>query len=80
MLKMKDVKNGGEGKFVVNGNITVFDIEPTDTGLVYSVDWDDETSNENDAIAIAEDFIRKTLAGILNNKDEESNEDVYTPN
>jgi hypothetical protein len=76
---MNNLKIEGDGRFIVNDDIVVFDVNPGKNGIEFSVDWNDENVTEEEAMSAAEDFIKKTLAGVLNNKDEEVNKDVYIP-
>lgn len=80
-MNLDNVQIAGNGRFIINDNIVVYDIEMNDTGMTYSVDWDDKKCTEADAMALAEAFLHKTIAGILNNQGEEvqNHGDQYIP-
>jgi hypothetical protein len=81
-MELHNVQIAGNGRFIINDNIVVYDIDMGEEGMYYSVDWDDKKCNEAEAMALAESFLHKTIAGVLNNKDEGDHiqDDVYTPN
>jgi hypothetical protein len=80
-MNLDNVQVAGNGRFIINDNIVVYDIETIETGIVYSVDWDDKRCNEEEAMHLAEAFIQKTIAGIMNNQGEEQQEagDKFIP-
>ena len=80
-MNLDNVQIAGNGRFIINDNIVVYDIEMQETGMVYSVDWDDKKCTEEDAMKLAEAFLHQTIAGILNNQGEDSQEmgDKYVP-
>ncbi len=79
-MKLDNVQIAGNGRFIINDNIVVYDIDMGPEGMYYSVDWDDKKCTEEEAMALAESFLHKTVAGVLNNQDDASADgDVYTP-
>jgi hypothetical protein len=80
-MNLDNVQIAGNGRFIINDNIVVYDIEMQETGMVYSVDWDDKQCTEEEAMALAEAFLHRTIAGILNNQGEEGQNhgDQYIP-
>jgi hypothetical protein len=73
-MSLDNVQIAGNGRFIVNDNIVVYDIEMTETGIVYSVDWDDKKCTEEEAMKIAESFLYKTIEGIMRSYDEDGKE------
>lgn len=78
-MNLDNVQMAGNGRFVINGNIVVYDIEMGETGMYYSVDWDDKKCSEEEAMQLAEMFLHRTVAGIVNNHEDAALGDVYTP-
>ncbi len=61
-----NVHVAGQGRFIVNDSIVVYDIDAGEEGMNYSVYWDEEKCTETEAMEIAEAFMKKTLIGIMN--------------
>jgi hypothetical protein len=79
-MNLDNVQVAGNGRFIINDNIVVYDIEMAESGIVYSVDWDDKKCNEEEAMKLAEAFLYKTIAGIMNNQGEEQEKgDKFIP-
>lgn len=80
-MNLDNVQIAGNGRFVINDNIVVYDIEMNETGMTYSVDWDDEKCTEEEAMKLAETFLHQSIAGILNNQgeDDQNHGDKYVP-
>lgn len=70
MNNLKNIQIAGDGKFIINDSIIVYDIELTDTGIAYSIDYDDKLYTKDYANAISEEFIQATIKGILANLEE----------
>lgn len=81
-MELHNVQIAGNGRFIINDNIVVYDIDMGPDGMYYSVDWDDNKCTEDDAMKLAESFMHKTIAGVLNNGTDgtEMTGDVYVPN
>jgi hypothetical protein len=65
-MELKSVQVAGKGRFIVNDNIVVYDIDAGEEGLSYSVDWDETSCTEAEAMQLAEAFLHKTVNGIMN--------------
>lgn len=59
-----NVQVAGKGRFIVNDNIVVYDIEAKEDGFHYSVDWDETQCSDEDAMRLAAEFMQKTIDGI----------------
>jgi hypothetical protein len=65
MKQLKNVNLAGEGKFIVNQHVIVYDIDMNSDGVVYSFDWDQKYINEKEASEIAARFIKDSIVGII---------------
>ena len=70
-MEIKSVQVAGKGRFIINDNIIVYDIDTGPEGMYYSVDWDETSYTEEEAMQLAEMFIHKTVNGIKNEPSDE---------
>lgn len=70
-MEIKSVQVAGKGRFIINDNIIVYDIDTGPEGMYYSVDWDETRYTEEEAMELAEMFIHKTVNGIMNEPSDE---------
>ena len=70
-MEIKSVQVAGKGRFIINDNIIVYDIDTDPEGMYYSVDWDETRYTEEEAMELAEMFIHKTVNGIMNEPSDE---------
>lgn len=64
--KFNTVHLAGNGRFVINDSIVVYDLETTDEGVSYICDYDETNLTEEEVTEIVSDFLEKTITGIVN--------------
>ena len=55
------------GVYTLNKNLSLTNLDITESGFEYSVDFNDSVYSEEDAHTIACDFLKETVMGIIGN-------------
>jgi len=60
-----DVQKLNEGRFLINNSVVISEFEYEDEGVSYKLDYDENITNESDAIKLCEEFINQSIENFL---------------
>lgn len=60
-----NVLNAGNGRYIINNSIVIYDLNALDEGIEYSIEYNEKEITLETASEIADEFIKETIYGIL---------------
>jgi hypothetical protein len=61
MSLITEVKKVSQGRYMINDAVVIYNLDFTDLGVTYSIDWDEDMLSEDEAGALADAFINEAI-------------------
>lgn len=61
MNKIKEVVKVSQGKYKLNDSVVIYNMDFTDLGITFSLDWDENMISEKEATDLCEAFIHEAI-------------------